>query len=116
MPSAHWWRLSRRRRRPFAGVSGPPTRFAPPPAGVHIAQREQEPSIGEFFTTMDTRIRELLRRRVEPLVPVDRVEATVDLLRVLANGLVLTAVEHHDAWPPERQLAVLDQALAAYGL
>lgn len=83
---------------------------------VLIAQREQEPSIGEFFTTLDTRIRELLRRHIEPLVPADRVEATVDLLRVLANGLVLTAVEHHDAWPPERQLAVLDAALAAYGL
>ncbi|MDH6221081.1 TetR/AcrR family transcriptional regulator [Streptomyces pseudovenezuelae] len=34
---------------------------------VLIAQRDQEPSIGEFFTTMDARIRELLRRHVEPL-------------------------------------------------
>lgn len=81
---------------------------------VLIAQREQEPSIGDFFTTMDARIRGLLRRHVEPLVPADRVEATVDLLRVLANGLVLTAVEHHDAWPPERQLAVLDEALSCF--
>jgi hypothetical protein len=43
--------------------------------------------------------------------PADRVEATVDLLRVPANALVLTAVEHHDAWPPECQLAVMDKAL-----
>jgi hypothetical protein len=40
-------------------------------------------------------------------MPADRVEATVGLLRVLANGLVLAAVEHHDAWPPERRPAVL---------
>ncbi|MFE2317262.1 TetR/AcrR family transcriptional regulator [Streptomyces sp. NPDC059441] len=83
---------------------------------VLIAQREQEPSIGEFFTTMDTRIRDLLRRHVEPLVPAERVDVTIDLLRVLANGLVLSAVEHHHAWPQERQLAVLEEALAAYGL
>ncbi|WP_327341687.1 TetR/AcrR family transcriptional regulator [Streptomyces europaeiscabiei] len=83
---------------------------------VLIAQRDQEPSIGEFFTTMDARIRGLLRSHVEPLVPAERVDATVDLLRVLANGLVLSAVEHHHMWPPERQLAVLDAALAAYGL
>ncbi|MFJ9909193.1 hypothetical protein ACIRVK_41295 [Streptomyces sp. NPDC101152] len=49
-------------------------------------------------------------------MPADRVEATIDLLRVLADGLDLTAVEHHDAWPPERQPAVLDEALEAYGL
>ncbi|BBC31051.1 hypothetical protein SGFS_023450 [Streptomyces graminofaciens] len=66
--------------------------------------------------TVDARIRELLRRHVEPLVPAERVDTTVDLLRVLANGLVLSAVEHHHDWPPERQLAVLDEALAAYGL
>jgi hypothetical protein len=83
---------------------------------VLIAQRDQEPSIGDFFTILNERIRELLRRHVEPLVPADQVDATVDLLRVLANGLVLSAVKHHHAWPPERQLAVLDAALEAYGL
>ena len=68
------------------------------------------------ITTLDPRIRGLLRLHVEPPLPADRVEATVDLLRVLADGLDLTAVENHDAWPPERQPAVLDEALAAYGL
>ena len=69
-----------------------------------------------LFDTWDERIRELLRERVEGLVPDDRVQATVDLLRTITNGLTLSAVERADIWPADRQFAVIDDALAVLGL
>ncbi|WP_319093283.1 hypothetical protein [Streptomyces sp. WI04-05A] len=61
-------------------------------------------------------MRDLLRQHLEPLVPEDRVETYVDLVRVTLNGIVLAAVEHHEDWPAKRQLTVLEEALSAFGL
>jgi AcrR family transcriptional regulator len=81
-----------------------------------LSQRGKDTTVEEFANAMDARMRELLRQHLEPLVPEDRVETYVDLLRVTANGIVLAAVEHHEEWPAKRQLAVLDEALTAFGL
>ncbi|MGJ5828187.1 TetR/AcrR family transcriptional regulator [Streptomyces ossamyceticus] len=81
-----------------------------------LSQRGKDASVEEFADGMDTRMRDLLRQHLEPLVPEDRVETYVDLLRVTVNGIVLAAVEHHDDWPAKRQLTVLDEALSAFGL
>ncbi|WP_405663024.1 MULTISPECIES: TetR/AcrR family transcriptional regulator [unclassified Streptomyces] len=81
-----------------------------------LSQRGKDASFEEFADSTDARMRDLLRRHLEPLVPEDRVETYVDLLRVTVNGIVLAAVEHHDDWPAKRQLAVLEEALTAFGL
>ncbi|MEV3914666.1 TetR/AcrR family transcriptional regulator [Streptomyces canus] len=81
-----------------------------------LSQRGKDASFEEFANSTDARMRDLLRRHLEPLVPEDRVETYVDLLRVTVNGIVLAAVEHHDDWPAKRQLAVLEEALTAFDL
>lgn len=81
-----------------------------------LSQRGKDTTFEEFADAMDARMRELLRQHLEPLVPEGRVETYVDLLRVTVNGIVLAAVEHHEDWPAKRQLAVLDEALTAFGL
>jgi AcrR family transcriptional regulator len=81
-----------------------------------IGERDAQLRTRHLFDTWDRRVRELLRDHVDGLVPGDRVEPTVDLLRTITNGLTLSAVEHPDKWPAERQFAVLDDALEVLGL
>jgi AcrR family transcriptional regulator len=64
-----------------------------------------------LFDTWDHHIREHLRRHLKGLVAPRQVEATIDLLRCITNGITLSAVEHPDEWPAERQFAVVDDAL-----
>ena len=90
-----------------------------------IAERGRIGMIGEhdarvrtqhLFETWDRHVRDHLRRHVEALVPRRSVEATVDLLRSITNGITLSAVEHQAEWPEERQFAVIDDALDRLGL
>lgn len=69
-----------------------------------------------LFDTWDKHVREHLRRHLKGLVPPHQVEATVDLLRSITNGITLSAVEHPGEWPGDRQFAVIDDALARLGL
>jgi AcrR family transcriptional regulator len=64
-----------------------------------------------LLDTWDANVRDLLRAHLGELLPNARIDPTVDLLRALTNGLTLSAVEHPDDWPPQRQRAVLDDAL-----
>jgi AcrR family transcriptional regulator len=68
-----------------------------------------------LFAAWDQNVRSLLTRHVEKLFPAERVQAIADVLRSTTNGITLSAVEHPDQWPPERQFAVLDEVLAALG-
>jgi hypothetical protein len=56
------------------------------------------------------------RSTTAPLVEPARVDVTVDALRVIVNGVVLSAVEHPRKWPTKRQLALLDHMLGCLGL
>lgn len=69
-----------------------------------------------LFQGMESKIRELFRSHVSELVSTDEIEQIVELLRVTTNGVVLSVLEHPDAWPPERQLAILDWLLDSLGL
>ena len=91
----------------------------------HLEERGRINLIGEhdarvrtrhLFETWDARVRDLLREHIDGLVPEARVDRTVDLLRTITNGITLSAVEHPDKWPPERQYAVIDDALELLGL
>jgi AcrR family transcriptional regulator len=90
-----------------------------------IKERGRMNMIGEWdtrvrthhlFDTWDQHVRDHLRRHVESLVPRRSVEATVDLLRSITNGITLSAVEHPADWPQKRQFAVIDDALDRLGL
>jgi AcrR family transcriptional regulator len=90
-----------------------------------IAERGRINMIGEqdarvrtqhLFDTWDRHVRDHLRRHVEALVPRRQVDATVDLLRSITNGITLSAVEHPAEWPQQRQFAVVEDALDRLGL
>jgi AcrR family transcriptional regulator len=70
-------------------------------------------TLHSFTTTMERKIRGLLRSTLKPLVPESDVESHVDALRALTNGVVLSAVEHPRLWPVRRQIATLDLVLDA---
>lgn len=65
---------------------------------------------------MDTRMRDLIREHLAPLVAQERLEPLVDLMRAITDGITLAAVEHRDKWPAERQIATLQTALVVLGL
>ncbi len=84
---------------------------------VHLLGDATEPlSTRHLFDAWDARIRDFIRVHVVELVPAERVEPTVTLLRTITNGLVLSAIERPDSWPAERMLELLDDALAVIGV
>lgn len=81
-----------------------------------IGEHDARVRTGHLFAAWDQNIRSMLASHVEELFPAERVPAIVDVLRSTTNGITLSTVEHPDQWPPERQLAVLDEVLTAFGL
>lgn len=81
-----------------------------------IWRRDEHESIAHFFTAMEQRMRSMLRRRLEGLVPTKDLDNAVAYLRAVTNGLTLSAVEHPDLWPPERIEWVIDRALDGLGI
>ena len=80
------------------------------------AERHSDLHVQSFFKAMDGKMRALLRDHVTPLVEPSQVDITVDALRVMVNGVVLSAVEHPRKWPAKRQLALLDHMLESLGV
>jgi hypothetical protein len=81
-----------------------------------IGERDTRVRTEHLFAAWDQNVRSLLARHVEQLFPAERVPAIVDVLRSTTNGITLSTVEHPDQWPPERQFAVIDEVLTAFGL
>jgi hypothetical protein len=65
---------------------------------------------------MDAWMREIIRSHVKELVEPDRQERVVDILRITTHGITVSAIEDPSAWPSERQVAVIDELLAAWKL
>ncbi|MBL8930780.1 MAG: TetR/AcrR family transcriptional regulator [Kineosporiaceae bacterium] len=74
---------------------------------------DNDPDCRAVLLDFDNIVRELLRQRLHGLVPRRRVAAVADLLRAFASGVVLDAQLSPQAWPAKRQLALLDDLLAA---
>jgi AcrR family transcriptional regulator len=81
-----------------------------------IGERDTRLRTEHLFAAWDRNVRSLLTRHLEELVPAKRVPAVVDVLRSATNGITLSTVEHPDEWPADRQFAVLNEVLAAFGL
>lgn len=74
---------------------------------------DNDPDCRAVLVDFDNIVREMLRQRLKGLVPKRRVPAVADLLRAFASGIVLDAQMSPEAWPAKRQLALLDDLLAA---
>ena len=86
-------------------------------ARVAVAShRKSEPLIADHTERIDPVMREVVRRGVEDFVPPERLEATIDLIRLWTAGVVLTTIEHPEAWTPERQIEALQQFVALIDL
>jgi hypothetical protein len=72
------------------------------------AESDAHFNVQDFFDTWESEIRALIERYIAPLVPPPELQFYVDLLRVIQNGVVLSAVEHPKYWTEERQLAFID--------
>jgi len=81
-----------------------------------LASRNGQFRTVHLFRAWDRLMRSLIRRHLVGLVPDDRLDAIVDLLRSLTNGISLSTVEHPSMWPAKRQRALIDSALAYIGL
>ena len=81
-----------------------------------IAHRGEQDSVEYFFDAMEKRMRQLLRSHLQPLVPRSELNVAVNFLRVVVNGVVLSAVEHPSSWSRAKQARVLDRALVAIGV
>jgi AcrR family transcriptional regulator len=69
-----------------------------------------------IIQAMEAKTGEWIRSHVIGLVPPEDVERTVELVRVVTNGVVLSVVEDPDQWPAERQIAILDWLTALLGI
>jgi AcrR family transcriptional regulator len=65
---------------------------------------------------LDSWVRDLVRSHLVAVVDDAVVEPSLDLLYAGTRGITVCACEAPDAWPPERQMAVLDDLLDVLGL
>lgn len=81
-----------------------------------LAERILGAEMRFMFDTWEDRMRDFIREHLRDLVPDDELELRVDTLRVVTNGLTLSAIEHPERWPAERMLEVLRRLVADIGL
>ena len=81
-----------------------------------LASRNGQLQTVHLFRAWDRHMRSLIRRHLIGLVPDDRLDTTVDLLRSLTSGIALSTVEHPSMWTAKRQRALVDAALTFIGL
>lgn len=60
----------------------------------------------------DDYVRDLLRQHLQGLVPDEEIDLSVELFRAFTNGIVINAVMDPESWTADRQIALLDQAMA----
>lgn len=82
-------------------------------ARIALLAADSDPDGRAVLLEFDSVVRTMLRERLRRLVPKRRVVAVADLLRAFASGVVLDAQLDPSAWPAKRQLALLDDLLAA---
>ena len=71
-----------------------------------------DPELRAILLDFDGEMRGVLRRHLDGIVDDQRAAVVADALRALTNGIVVDAVLAPAAWPPERQLEVLNVAVA----
>jgi AcrR family transcriptional regulator len=69
-----------------------------------------------LFDRWEETVREWLRNHLRGMVPKRDLEMRVDALRVLTNGLTLSAIEHPERWPAEHVKRVLRLGVRDMGI
>jgi AcrR family transcriptional regulator len=64
--------------------------------------------VQNFYDTWERTIRDLIASYVAPIVAPEQQDFYVDLVRVMQNGVVLSAVEHPTYWTGAKQQAFVD--------
>lgn len=72
------------------------------------AESDAHFNVQNFYDTWEEKTRELIGDYLPPAVPANRREFYVDLVRVIQNGVILSAVEHPKYWTPAKQEAFID--------
>lgn len=82
-------------------------------ARIALLAADHDPDCRAVLLEFDDVVRGMIRDRLHGLVPKRLVPAVADLLRAFVSGVVLDAQLSPEAWPAKRQLALLDDLLAA---
>lgn len=70
-----------------------------------LTRADDDERIREFLENLEKRMRTLIRERLAPVVPDDRLDILTAYVRSITNGAVLSAAEHPEKWTRSRQLA-----------
>lgn len=81
-----------------------------------VAESSSDLGVQSYFTTMENKVRALLRSHLEPFVNDDDMDLYIDAIRVFLNGVVLSSVEHPHKWTRARQIGQLEFLLDRLGL
>ena len=79
------------------------------------AESDAHFNVQNFYDTWEEKTRELIADYLPPTVPPERKEFYVDLVRVIQNGVILSAVEHPKYWTPAKQEAFIDALMPLLG-
>lgn len=79
------------------------------------AESDAHFNVQNFYDTWEEKTRELIADYLPPSVPPQRKEFYVDLVRVIQNGVILSAVEHPKYWTPAKQEAFIDALMPLLG-
>ena len=78
-----------------------------------ITHRSEHVSVDQFFDKMERQMRSMLRKHLTDLDLGVDLDLAVAFLRSSVNGIVLSAIEHPDLWPPDAQRQAIELALQA---
>lgn len=69
-----------------------------------LPRADDDDSIREFLDKLEMRMRALIRERLAPVVPDEKLDILTAYVRSITNGAVLSAAEHPEKWTRSRQL------------
>jgi AcrR family transcriptional regulator len=73
-----------------------------------VAESDSRFNVQQFYDTWETKTRDLIAEHLPAGIPPDSRAFYVDLVRVLQNGVILSAVEHPKYWTGDKQYAFID--------
>jgi AcrR family transcriptional regulator len=72
------------------------------------AESDAHFNVQNFYDTWENTTRDLIAGYIPATVPPEQKAFYIDLVRVIQNGVVLSAVEHPKYWTPAKQQAFID--------
>ncbi|ROR46512.1 TetR/AcrR family transcriptional regulator [Kitasatospora cineracea] len=76
-----------------------------------VVQSNVSPVVVGYGDELEDAMRRVVRRAVQDLVPAERLDGTVELVRVWTRGMVLSVIEHPESWPERHQIEAMERFL-----